>query len=1380
MSENFRYLKQGIFENIPNYDIGNDKDEVSKQVMDEFEELQLTKEEYSSKSMMFFDYEGVMQGRLVQKMLPVRMYKDYDSQRELETYLHYLKDKYLGIAEKYYGKPFKDDDLGDIRLDSLSKNDIPEADTLEDSFLDMLIDGDEFSSGNTSTVINVDNSEDNELETKLKVISSKLSGKLENTTLFFTPDSFYELTNNINQKIYHGIIDAEIFSNTIDSTISDTVIILSKNYILNILPFFIYGNSISESHFKNILLQYWKLPDFNNSEINMSWEIVKNNSNQSQFVVFNKESGLIKFFKFVTPLHFKLINNLNLTNTKIIDCIFLPSDSTSNINTIFMPVIRFDRLVYFVVDWDVNNLKQKRVHQLTIILDKNVASAQTQTLLPLGCIPIGGNNILVYSSKQISVVSKNQILSGEINNFRHFNIRELRGIKRNNFFDAPQLLKKLRTIPDLSLADFDSCTIFITTTGNVCTCLVNTVSADIKFYLLTKFKGQRSICSVHSIENSNEKSQFYNLDIISFGRSLRLTLDLADIVELSTQRTKMNRKILSLNAIVEKHTLASSSEENSNLLIVPSTILAAHNDIWLTSPSAVSKISSDINAASRKLNLFCKLGKFQTYNKFQIIEYNSFPKYFRQSIFMNFDDDSQDDGDGNTYMILATDYVSISKIFILRLMTDTTNDEANKKRMESQLIEVEDLLIEEMGNTVLFSAVMDKIVQVTSSGVYVNDLINQDHEQNLNSGNSFLSNFVISGASLQNHRLIIYDKNLESVYFIEDITKLSDTNQLQELSFSFNFAGKICQNDDEVIVYSDLDEATIYHFKWNEFISTNMINIKSYNKILDVTFAKFTILAIYETFLIVIDNGNSQVFNYDVKNKSFSKLNIDFSGIQFRVCTSSDNMIIFYTANRIQVYEFYSTNDYRTYELKIPNVNKVTNILDVSFDKNKSKLFILFSDGLYVFKLNYFSDNISNFLLKSTRNVHKKFVYIDRMRRMVVLNIETNEWDCLKLSNGKFLSLNNSVLDPTEGISDDLANTKIKLLNMVVLETSTTIYPATLILLVFETFIKLVSIAPLNGEIIIKNLDRYDFPSSISEKVVTTDDGLIFVYMKGLSLHNETSNKMDSFFSFAVNELHLKLRDKLDVNSDSAITDFDICGRNIVFTTVKWDKLYILHDYKKCIKNSKLYISLIKLPPSSFVTKILSITRDIFIITSRLEGRSKELSQLSAYFIGNYDGNPLSLVEDMVDREQASIFEQIENSHFINLDVTDQTNVGNITDFSVSAIPDINIISGDKFLIDVKMRKHWKIPYQTIKFEKSLKTFAFDPYKNMLYLLTKDQSVIKYSLKSLNTITKQGMALKIYNIRDDKNTVFELPQTTRSIMINLDESGLSKLENSVY
>lgn len=1371
------------------------EERVKKDILKDVKGLNLDGTYFAEELPLYFDFNKIIHGRVAKYCYPIRLTKDKEN--------HWKRIKALNAKlDNLQLRSFANDKRTIEQILGLQRD--PE--TLDDSDIDILIDTD----SNGQNLNDIQNNKDNDItgdegNGNIEIMSDmndiNIQETMIQTNLMISNGSFFEVGTTNQQLLYHGIRDCKIFHNTYDKSLNDTVLITQKNgYLIRIIP---QANPLDQ----NIVLQHWYLG-------NGEWDIIKSDFDSEQFITINKKLGKLKFFKFINPLHFQLINNLTLDNTTIIDCVFLNntvSNSDDRHYIIFLLMIRFERLVYFCIEWEGSTPENKSVHQLTLLNNE----------IPTGCVPIGSNNNIVYSNNRMTIVSANQIMSGETT-FKNIRIRELKGIKA--YFQAPMLLKKLKRLNEIQFATFEYCTIISTTTGNVCVCLSNTQEI-VKFYLLTRFKGLRSICPITSFQNNDKGTSDYYITVISFGRTLQLKLNLSEMIELSETKRISNSK-LSLNGVVFKHTLDSSSEENTDLLLVPSRISNQSSELWLTSPMAISNLR--IGNPVRKVHTICKLQQFQLFNKFDFIDYSNIPSSFKNTLF----DGIESDDNKELILMLASDSLSFSKVFILQL-----------SNTDQELLQIDDLLCDSNADTLLCFFTSINMVQVTQTTVYVESLY-QDGMGDSSSSmkRSFNPGCKIDGVSSQGNKLIVWSYKENKVWYIDDINTLESGSEFKEtLSFKEIISSQMFDIQIDMINEDDIsvnNACKLTMINWTDMINNNVISadlLSSESKF--PQFNEHNTSYLINEGQIVFYNIRKKLTKYNVASSELieAKLYYNFDNMTIRFI--KNNTYLMFSPNHISIIDIRDSDNPHLYDIKLPYNGKFNPILDVKVYQSSERIFILYADGLHVYELSYFTWNNSNYLLKSTRNLHKTFLYINKLNRMIVVNLDTKEWDCIKLSNGKTLSLDVSLID---------SEPRFKLLSVLELpvkEDTSGIY----LLVIFESLVKLIKVTPSKRNIIVTEVTSHDFNCSLNKKVVVKTNGYFYVMTKGISDHNETSDKQDTLYCMSVSHESFIIISKLDFNGGGLVTDFDICQDDVMFTNTKWDRLFYFKDIRKMSMTNKPHLLELKLAESSYVTKILAIDDDTFVVSTRCEGRSSHVAELLYYkradiksknkidsgtfnnlsthndlliydqvsqtdseididFSGSELEDGLTEEQDELERESDSDHDNVvwntqeildephvydnemygdeafqrpiiepemevpivEETYGVNnLDDVNSTSETDLSDFDDNANRFDNHIYTRDIRNSPRSKTTAKRPSDIVYLDKLVKNMTYDDAEDSLYVLTNDQSVLQFIQKSN---ANDSLSLNRYNIPKEK-PISVGSHITESGLWLLDEDG---------
>lgn len=1004
--------------------------------------------------------------------------------------------------------------------------------------------------------------------------SSDEDSKLEmlNTYLIVSLNSIYKVGDALPTILYGGIVDGQVFETYAGSMNSLVLITLRTGYLLSIM--------MRAGKLGSVVTQYWNLG------AEGTWYIVKHSSSE-QFVAINKNEGICKFFRFRDPLHFELVNNLTIDGALILDSSFFPNCSQSHF-LLFIPTLRYQRLVYFCIEWDSKTPEIKQVHHLTYLTAEKFDK----------CVPVGHNRCLVFYGSRIDMISANQIMSGEAA-FENFEMQPLKGIC--GYFPAPKLLQKLQLVHAEIFRKYIHCTILATRSGNIIFCVLDNEDA-IKFFPLTRFKGLKSVCAVSAQKNIDNE---YDIVVVSFGRTLQLSIDITEVMQLEKDSI-----IPSLKGITFKHTLDSSTEENSELLIIsPSKVTSRYSsELWLTSTMALSHLETF--SPIRKLHTVCKLQQFQICYAFKIFNCQSIEGYFAA----RFSDEIGRNGK-QKYLIVGTDFISMSKVFIFDVGHDLS---------KPQLTEVDDLLHDVAGNTIDVFFTTEAMVHITADAIYV-EALNLDATLETQ---QFIPEWKVEGAAYCNNKLIIWNANIKELWYINNINGLLYGEKFIKSTFfenemSKNGDGKLeftvaeIANDKYVLYMANNENLT--RFAWDA-LSVEQISINHFEILCSgrcsslVAFDSYICFLMDDTKIMRVSHSNVYLEDFEM---NYGKKDIQLRRVDGETC-------LVFSAQEITVLSLYDIepHEWKFYDLKLPYQSKVIPILDVKVDKIDDRIFVLYSDGLQVFDMSYFTWNSSNYLLRSTRSLKKRILFIEKINRMLVVNFDTDEWDCIKLADGKTLSLDTHVLR-------DVTNSS--LVNLIEIPTADKIVH---LILHFHTLIKLVHLIPQKGKITVEEVFRHDFGKELFPNIELKESGEFFLLQNNDTSQEELSPHAITFWKMKIangNQLETIKKFRIPVDKDDFVVDFKLCGKDIIVLNSAFKRIFVFKDFESmALKKTAQAISL-KIPLASEVHKICSLDCESFVTVVSCEGRSDHISELLFYHMDdlvmktNYTANQETL-----------------------------------------------------------------------------------------------------------------------------------------------------------
>ncbi|CCH61834.1 hypothetical protein TBLA_0F02950 [Henningerozyma blattae CBS 6284] len=981
--------------------------------------------------------------------------------------------------------------------------------------------------------------------------------RMEPAQLISTPSSVCISGTLSVMKFLDGVTDS-IVIDTSEELNSLALITQSSGYLFSILP-----NAKVE---KNLVLQYWNLA------VPGKWEIIKG-YDESNFVVINYKEGICKFFKFYNPLYFKLVNSLNLKKTTILGSSFLYTNKPDEF-LLFVATIHYDRLVFLCIEWDTENEKQKRVHTLTHCNGDNFNN----------CVPIGLQRILIFTNNGISLKSADQLMSGNTSSGKLYKYRSLKGIL--SYFRAPILLEKLKKVKPEVFNKYTDCSIISTTTGNVAFCVIDD-NENVNFFSLTRFKGLKSIAPV--LVQPADMTEYYMV-VISFGRTLELSLNLTTVEELHPIHN-----IPPLRGIIFKHTIDSGSEENTKIVTLRDSekVIDHKYNVWLASQAALTELSPYV--PTQKSHLLCESNQLQLFSRIDVKTFIELPKKLLDYFSKDFEPGSDI---SNIYLMLAVDPLMFSSIFILNL-----NDSL------SELTKVDDMFNETSCNPLGFIYNKSYLIQITKYSLRFH-MLNSDNTVEISKLESEIDGFY----QYQSY-LILWNNKSGLLFYTNNIESLNPTSVLQKTNifsayaiahtrFSPNLTYlffNIESNRGEILINAFFCDRNL-QLSWKNMIlpqyrSINLNNMQSIDRIAEVLLGPRT-------------NWRNHGYreNSDPIPSNFSFLNGADSIIQtehdMRCRYVSPTFLVYYDARTISVIENIGEEFIiiiQEYSVIIPAELQKSSILDIRMDPKKGLLFVLFSDKFCVLELSHKSYNRSNYLLKSTRSVNKKFLYLPKINRMLILSIDNKEWDCMKLLDGKMLSLNPSVLNM-------ITNQKLK--NIVEIPNSSN---TNLLLLLYESIIHLVGIIPKKGKLTVESFSKYDFESDISDKVIVTKEGYFYILVNGDSEHNTTDDNSDKIVLLNIRNNQINKHKELIFDGGSSITELDFCDDHLIVTINKYPKVYIFEKFDSMVDDDSLkMIELIK-PENSYISKILTLSKNCFIVVTVCVDRSSYNAEILFY-----------------------------------------------------------------------------------------------------------------------------------------------------------------------
>lgn len=1225
--------------------------------------------------------------------------------------------------------------------------------------------------------------------------NQKDSSEFIYTYLLVSSNGFHFAGNPVVTQFREGINDSAVI-NVSGNRQDDIVLVAQSNgMLLSVLPTKVVDNNlINRSVQGSTVIQYWDLGVHDN------WKIVKNDNehNNNNFVLVGYETKILKFFHFKDAYTFTLVNNLILDNYIIQSCGFFignikepfikslseneNSEKDENLVDnnplmLFVPTVRFDRLVYLCIEWTSDNPYHKKVHQLTYQKGETIN----------GIIPLQNNKVLTFANNTLTLILANQIMSGETSFITKKVNRQFRGIK--SWFPAPVLLKKLQKLNPDEFNEFNDCTVVSSATGTIFACLTN--ETNIELYALTRFKGLTTISPKFFSYLTNISTTRYELMGLSFNRLIDIDIDISTISGSSSVTAYQN--------VISRETKDVGSDNNTEIAVI-------NGNTWLFSNSSISQISD--NNAGRYTIPYMKLKEvvddirtFSVYNKIDLFDLQMVPAW---RIFLGIDFPL------DSLILIGSNSNDILDLYLVQVSQNNyENDE------EFEFINLEGILEENTNHSrVLFCA------PYLSLFIYVDD----QHVSilSVDSGGirKFTPEFKIEGIAFSHGTIIIWNTELLEVWCCLDI-KNHDYEVLDELNFVK------CSAFTEVLLNSQNEIINFYIDKHSNIItsydcvvlttSTAILSIKllefyEFHDLLSLEeppiLKRYTLIkdfVILDDVYVYLAEGNIlqslQRGNIDKRSAKLPILPLGPKDVQIRKYSSSS--ILAFTVDEAVIIHFKNEQNQHLkkrfmYKLKLPYLGKQNIILDIQVQEHpynpaKNKLYILFSNGLKILEPNYFSWIHSNYLLKYTRSNNKKFLYISNINRLLVVNYDYNDWYCIKLENGKILNLNNDVFEKQQ-----------KLINVIDASEHFHMCPFATLILNYEYMIKIIKIVSHDNRIGVEPLWTINFDTRLSKDINITPQ---YIYLLKINARtdlltadsNLTSEHSDSI-------IHLKY----DTESNSIKTDCEINfsgqgklksfqffdSKYAVFSNMKCDRLFIDRHNTGVFEPSALRQC--RLPPDSYINKIVLLDECCYVIALRVESRAKFTSKLVFFCTEGAQHFREKSTEIEINKlrhsaaEGSSVLDDLawrDDMLEVYNEVLPQTETFDRVDERASVDSNMRGLNSDitpaELADNYNVEKFEHVPkssisvcnqsgmYQVIDLDKAIKDVVCDRGTGKLIVLLVDQSLVEFSIRPLR--------LQIYYDMEDgfsKNSGYYIPsrskrpvKTEGKILTDIDRFG---------
>ncbi|AMD20387.1 HDL357Wp [Eremothecium sinecaudum] len=720
---------------------------------------------------------------------------------------------------------------------------------------------------------------------------------------------------------------------------------------------------VYDENLKPYILHWWSLAHHTRYG---DWQILVH-PNGNHFIVYEKRQGSIKFYKLQdsSPYHIELVRNMALLGTELSSCAYIMSNGEA---VLFLVGLKSSKVYYYLFSWPLDANSKPEVHQYAIPDGKLIQYALT----------FNNNYVLCVRKTMVDLLSVHELYSSEGYGNQPIDRSQFGDITHSEYDSL--LLSKLKLVEPTVYGSFTHCVLFSTSNYSICAALMDD-TGTIKFYEITRFKG---LCTFVLLPSQNSTASNYHLEIVSFGKVFELVLKITDLAQLKT-----DSNIESMNNIIHRYSKDASFTISDQLITVGSkdSFPSKNNEfqVWLCSPSCVSNVSLNGPVEHYRSHLY--LREFQYFSSMTVLRLSdlTFLLFERFNITVN---------EPNGYLIVASDLSSVTKAFLVYLVEDNG--------MECD--ELEDVIVEQNCGTVHYFVTESTTVQVGKQKLYFSSLSGEAETWSLDLAHP------VKGAISRNSTLLLWSG--PKFLYIENVD-LKDTLEhtkffhVPDLLNGYHSTSISFENEDISNIVSALfcDDGT----KFILFLTCATLHCK-----FDVEGATVVLEdVVMHDETVTIDTIRT---SEGILSTTFSTLTglggITLNGDQFlhplkgwfKLESAGGDSFFAYNSSELFSYEILTKSQY---SIKLPSWRKSEPIFELRCSKDL--LFVLFGDGLRIYHKAYKSYSASNIVLNATR-CRKKFVYLDKINRLLVVNCTKKLLECIKLENSKVISLDTNNL----------------------------------------------------------------------------------------------------------------------------------------------------------------------------------------------------------------------------------------------------------------------------------------------------------------------------------------------------------------------------------
>ncbi|SCU94028.1 LANO_0E05468g1_1 [Lachancea nothofagi CBS 11611] len=717
-----------------------------------------------------------------------------------------------------------------------------------------------------------------------------------------------------------------------------------------------------DTNLRPLVMQWWRLLKSDGDP-----QTLRVLPSTNQFVVATNK--VLKFFKFVDTFHFELVSNLNFESS-ISGAEFLDCGERKDHFMLFGALNRSDRVTLCVVQWGALNEERKEVHPLTLLDSEPISSI----------IALDDSRCLTVTETEMKLITANQVLSGELS---------FLSVKRSMFgscvtkcFDDAILLSRLKTLRT-DLECFVHCSVLATSNGALCCCLIDEGGA-LKFLELTRFKG---LTDAFLMRNEHTPDSVYAVIVSSFGRLFQVYLDLKSLKELSK-----DYKIPSLQNVINNRTISAGHDLGSSVAYIPASEkgTAGEDRICLLSVATISLLSP--YQLAQDCSVLLVVNSLKAANKLLMFDCANLPESWKNQFIDTINLRNK------SFLVLDENPTGMSNLLLIECCGDYS---------VSNVIELEDVLRNDLGEFVFFTFTNHNFVQVTSQAVSVGSFAE---------GKNWVyhTKFFVSGAICWEGKLIIWNAEQGHMVFTDDIDD-SRNEAYHELKIPMKGKqSKITsvmfmrneQREDVILIICD---EIAYRVRCDDIPLSSQV----FESVSD-TFVHYGSSSVNRAIFSDLD-GNLYRFTENELTCSAPvveklKLNLEI-GHPWKIRYTTKGECVLYAP---RVMHLLNLEDMSVINISLGTNRKRSTIIDVQ--AFRGLYFVLFSDGFEILDPTCYTHTSSTIVLKATRSANKQFLHLNRINRMLVVNKLKKTLDCAKLENGRLLSLDSKCLSNFENV----------------------------------------------------------------------------------------------------------------------------------------------------------------------------------------------------------------------------------------------------------------------------------------------------------------------------------------------------------------------------